>query len=392
MVRILGHYISLRAILFAVFETAAFTALFNVFKVGAVYLALGQFQSLPHQGTLLPIFCALAFMTSAACGMYNRSSFSDSQDLIGRLLTVSVLMYFLMAATISVTEIVSSDSTNYKLYYAVTLGSCAGFYVVALLFRLNLFSTDFNDTALERRILVVGADDCAAKIAAIRDQSRSPFKPVGFVPVGSGVVAPGMETQVVPAATIEAGGGLQAFAEAENIDEIVFASREQRGVSLEELFECKLSGIAVTDFPSFWERQTGQIDLNEFTPNWLVFSRGFGVSWQKLATKRLLDILASVVLLIIALPVLIITAVAIRLESAGPILYRQERVGLNGKRFTIFKFRSMSADAEKDGVARWAQANDSRVTRVGAFIRKTRIDEIPQAFNILMKSLKLSTS
>jgi FlaA1/EpsC-like NDP-sugar epimerase len=278
MVKILGHYVSLRSILFAVFEIAAFTALFNIVKVGAVYVALGGFQDLPHQTFVLVMACVISFSTAAACGMYNKEIFTDSEGLITKLLTSSVLMYFLMAVSISVLELLSTETTNYKLYYAITLGASAGFYVVALLFRLNLFATDFNDTALERRVLVVGADERAAKIALIRSLSRSPFKTIGFVPIGDAACAPQLRPLLVAPEAVSAAGGLAAFAEDKGIDEVVFASREQRGVDLRDLLECKLRGMIVTDYPSFWERQTGQIDLNEVSPSWMVFSSGFSVN------------------------------------------------------------------------------------------------------------------
>ncbi len=148
--------------------------------------------------------------------------------------------------------------------------------------------------------------------------------------------------------------------------------------------ECKLAGVTVTDFPSFWERQTGQIDLDEMTPSWLIFSNGFRTTWQGEIVKRCFDIIVSLFVLIVTLPVTFVTAILIKLESPGPVFYRQERVGLSGRTFNVLKFRSMRADAEKDGIARWAQNSDPRVTKVGGFIRRTRIDEIPQVINVLI--------
>jgi len=161
------------------------------------------------------------------------------------------------------------------------------------------------------------------------------------------------------------------------------ASRERRGLPLKALMECKLAGLTVTEFANFWERQTGQIDLEELNPGWLIFSGGFRSNWASSATKRVFDVFVSVVFLIVTLPITVLAAIAIKLEGPGPIFYGQERVGRNGSTFTVFKFRSMRTDAEKDGVARWAQNNDTRVTRVGRFIRRTRIDEIPQVINVL---------
>lgn len=384
MVRIFGHFISLRAILFAVFETAAFIAFYNIFKIVVIYVAAGAFQELPGQWVLLPAFCLIAFSSAAACGMYNKDIFADQQELVTRLLTVTVLMYFLMAATISLAELFAWSGANLKLYYAIALGACAGYCVVALLFRLNILSTNFNGTALERRVLVLGIDERAAKIANLNGSSRSPYKAVGFVPIGSETKHPTLnKSRVIPASVLVSVGGLAALAAEQNIDEIVVASREQRGLDLDALLACKLAGLTVTDFPSFWERQTGQIDLYEVAPSWLIFSSGFRITWQREFAKRCFDVVVSMILLVVTLPITLVTAIAIKLDSPGPVFYRQERVGLNGATYWILKFRSMRADAEGDGVARWAQANDSRVTRIGAFIRKTRIDEIPQALNVL---------
>jgi sugar transferase (PEP-CTERM system associated) len=167
-------------------------------------------------------------------------------------------------------------------------------------------------------------------------------------------------------------------------DEIVVPSRERSGLPVESLMECKLAGLTVTEFSSFWERQTGQIDLDAVSPSWLIFSDGFRTSWARTATKRAFDVIVAMVVLILTLPITVIAAIVIRFDSPGAIFYRQERVGANGRSFSILKFRSMRSDAEKDGVARWAQSNDSRVTRVGKFLRRTRIDELPQIINVLV--------
>jgi exopolysaccharide biosynthesis polyprenyl glycosylphosphotransferase len=140
----------------------------------------------------------------------------------------------------------------------------------------------------------------------------------------------------------------------------------------------------VVDALIFWEREAGVIDSSKVEPGWLTFSSGFVFNHRHRVLKRALDLIVSLAFLVIALPVCLLTALAIRLESRGPIFYRQERVGLNGRTFKVWKFRSMRTDAEQDGVARWAASADDRVTRVGRFIRKVRIDEIPQVINVLV--------
>ncbi len=169
-----------------------------------------------------------------------------------------------------------------------------------------------------------------------------------------------------------------------DIEEIVVAVDERRGgTPVDALLECKLQGVAVSGYSAFWERETGKMDLDALYPSWLIFSDGFVGSWIQTAIKRFFDVVVSLLLLFFSFPVLVLTAILIALESRGPVFYRQERVGLNGKTFMLVKFRSMRTDAEQDGVPRWADVDDDRVTRVGSFIRKTRIDEIPQVFNVL---------
>jgi exopolysaccharide biosynthesis polyprenyl glycosylphosphotransferase len=144
-----------------------------------------------------------------------------------------------------------------------------------------------------------------------------------------------------------------------------------------------MQGVSVVDALTFWEREAGQIDPVRAGAGWLTFSGGFAFDRRRRAAKRASDLVISAGFLLAILPLGLLTALAIRLESPGPIFYRQERVGLNGKVFRVWKFRSMRVDAEGDGVPRWAQTTDDRVTRVGRVIRKARIDEIPQVLNVL---------
>jgi sugar transferase (PEP-CTERM system associated) len=176
---------------------------------------------------------------------------------------------------------------------------------------------------------------------------------------------------------------LWSVADALRVGEIVVAAEDRRGLPVSELLECKLQGVSVVDAASFWEREAGQIDPARVGAGWLAFSGGFPLDRRRRLAKRVSDVAISALFLLAILPVAVAAALAIRLESRGPIFYRQERVGLNGKVFRVWKFRSMRMDAEGDGAPRWAQKADDRVTRVGRFIRKVRIDEIPQVLNVL---------
>jgi sugar transferase (PEP-CTERM system associated) len=154
---------------------------------------------------------------------------------------------------------------------------------------------------------------------------------------------------------------------------------------MSDLLELRQLGVAVTDLTTFVEREAGRVQLSFTDPSWLVFSGGFDVTPLRRFSKRCFDLLAAVTVLLLTWPFMLLVALAIRIESGPgqPILYRQERVGARGKTFWLTKFRSMATDAERDGVARWASKNDDRVTRVGRFIRKTRLDELPQLWNVL---------
>ena len=177
----------------------------------------------------------------------------------------------------------------------------------------------------------------------------------------------------------------------QQVDEIVVALTERRGGSmpLRELLDCKLQGVRVVDIETHFERTLGQIRLESLSAGWLIFSDGFGSGWVRAATKRIFDIICASVLIVLTLPIMLVTALLILLEDGFPILYRQERVGLNGRLFDVVKFRSMQKDAEKDGQPRWAAASDDRVTRVGRVIRKLRIDELPQLFSVLKGTMSM---
>jgi sugar transferase (PEP-CTERM system associated) len=158
---------------------------------------------------------------------------------------------------------------------------------------------------------------------------------------------------------------------------------------MRELLDCKLAGIRVFDITTYFERMLGQIRIDYVNAGWLIFGDGFNQGLYRTLVKRAFDIVCSTVLILVSAIVMVLTAIAIKLESRGPVFYRQERVGANGKTFKVTKFRSMRTDAEKDGKPVWAAAQDSRVTRIGAIIRRTRIDELPQLFNVLKGEMSL---
>jgi sugar transferase (PEP-CTERM system associated) len=235
---------------------------------------------------------------------------------------------------------------------------------------------------LKRRVLVLGAGQNASLIPSRmrRRTDRRGFLIVGFVRMGE-------ERVQAPAERVLAlDGPLREFAERLQINEIVVGADDRRlNLPMEELLDCRQAGIAVSTLASFFERELGIIKLSLVEPSWFVFSHGFDNSPLRAAVKRAFDVSIASVVLLLAWPFMLGVALAIRIESGGgqPILYRQERVGQHGRTFSLFKFRSMRTDAERDGVARWASRDDDRVTRVGRVIRRLRLDELPQLWNIL---------
>jgi len=174
------------------------------------------------------------------------------------------------------------------------------------------------------------------------------------------------------------------------VDMVVVALEDRRGhLPTEELLRCRLAGIAVKEREALYEQITGKLAVEAMRPSYLIFNDGFGRSAKGESAKRVVDIVASLALLAVLWPVMLLTALIVRLDSPGSALFSQERVGRDGRRFTLYKFRSMRADAEKNTGPVWAQKGDPRITRSGQFMRKTRLDELPQLFNVLMGDMSL---
>ena len=241
-----------------------------------------------------------------------------------------------------------------------------------------------------RRVLIVGAGQEAQQVwddMSVGEQWAG-CDVVGFVSTAEpgGVSLAGVDVPIFNGAR-----SLVELVREQRVDEIIVAVKEQRGggVPMDQLLECRIRGVPIMDLAGFYERAKAEVPVDSLKASWLVYGEGFVQGLGRALTKRAFDIISSGVLLALASPLMVVTAIAIRLDSRGPIIYRQERVGLGGGTFMCMKFRSMRVDAEKDGVARWATKNDSRITRVGAFIRKTRIDELPQLISVLTGEMSM---
>lgn len=251
--------------------------------------------------------------------------------------------------------------------------------IVARFIFLKVVDTD----QLKRRVVIYGAGSRAKKLL---DDLAPEMAVLGVTIVGC-IPSESEAVRVDPELIIPEPSDWLSYVRSAQISEIVISPDERRRSSgnafpLSQFLDCKLAGIDSSDALSFCERELGKIDISLLQPSWMLFSDGFKYSKRRMIAKRVFDIALASAFFAVLWPFMLLTAIAVRLDSPGPILYHQVRVGFNGKTFRIYKFRSMRQDAEKNGAV-WAKKNDSRVTRVGAFIRNTRLDELPQLYNVL---------
>jgi sugar transferase (PEP-CTERM system associated) len=371
MVRIFRHYVPGSLLFLGLVEhlfliLVIYTALFFRWAdADQLTASLGE-----HLGEAI-VFAAVFSCMMFSLGLYNKAHSGSFVTVLTRLIVsfafsaIALALLFYLFPTIAI--------WRSALAIAFALG-LVGLVVIRWIY---LRVADLQ--AFKRRILVLGVGKKAARILALeREDSTRSYICVGFVPMSDS------EPQVGDGQNIWGNMSLPELAEEQAVEEIVVAVEERRGgTPVNALLACKLAGIVITDYSTFWERETGKVDLDTLHPSWMIFSDGFVGGPTQAAIKRAFDILSGVILLILTLPIACLTAMAVRLESPGGVFYRQERIGLNGRPFMLLKFRSMRADAERDGVPKWAQVNDERVTRIGSFIRKVRIDEIPQVVNVL---------
>ena len=254
-----------------------------------------------------------------------------------------------------------------------------GIAIALLILVRAIFGGMLGGEAFKRRVLVLGAGARAARLRLLAERPGSGFTIVGHVAMNDGPI------RVAEAINRNEIASLGEHVVQLNASEVVLALDERRNaLPLADLVRIKTTGVHVNEISTFLERETGRVDLDSVNPSWLIFSDGFS-SGRRLSgvAKRLFDICASLLLLVLAAPLIAVTALIVKLESKGPAFFRQSRVGRYGEPFDIVKLRSMRVDAEVAGQAVWAQKDDPRVTRVGRFIRKVRIDELPQVWMVL---------
>jgi len=366
MIKVFNHYLSIRLLLLTLLEAAV---LFQSVIIG--------FQvRFPENLTALPrleagVFTFIMLMAMSALGLYQTHG-EAFRTTVHRVLIAYGLSLLLISAV-------------FYLFPETYIGRgvMAWSSLFALISVLLLRALFFRVTEIglpKRRVMVLGNGSEAEEVIRFLHNSvgRTSIEYAGLYPVMPERDSQGNERLLDH-------HQLRRTAEEMKISEIVVAVRERRGgvLPLRQLLDAKLHGVKVMDLQSFYEREEGVLRIDSMRASWMIFGNGFDQGISRDVVKRLFDVIASAGLLLLAAPILLVAMIAVAIESGFPIFYSQERVGQGGERFRILKLRSMRQDAEKDGKARWAVANDSRVTRVGAFLRKTRIDELPQLWTVL---------
>ncbi|MDB5445444.1 MAG: Sugar transferase, system associated/exopolysaccharide glycosylphosphotransferase [Phenylobacterium sp.] len=380
--KLFGHYIARIFVLFACLDGVLFLALLRL--LGLQHICdrcyIGSLIHLKVYQSLLLTTTFLVITTSV--GLYNNDATQDFRTFLKRFVLAWQLIFLPAVAFLAVTK--AAAGAPFGWYVGIISLAISLFMLVLFSLRVVLV-WGLGLAFLKKRIVVLGDGRMAEAVTDfVEGPGRSHFRHVHTIrdwrPAHIYAATVGNLKLQGP---LEDPVPLSVVAELLRAEEIVVAVEDKRGLPVAELLECKLKGIAVVDALTFWEREAGQIDAANAGAGWLTFSGGFAFDQRHRLYKRIADLVISSAFVAAMAPLALFVALAIRLESPGPVFYRQERVGLNGRVFRLWKFRSMRADAERDGVPRWAKASDDRVTRVGRFIRKVRIDEIPQVINVL---------
>ncbi len=371
MIRVFKHYIPHAVLLLGIID---FVLLLTAAELGWIIRADQIDMAITPMATrVAPLlsFAVLLQLSMIAVGVYGSESLRSLRFATARLLVAVSLG--IIALSVAYFLLPGKTLWRSNLLYAMGLS-------MAFLFANRLVLGNFlGAAAFRRRVLVLGAGDRAKRLRDLGETPSAGFAIVGYI---------GMSDKppvVVEAINRNAIHNLTRYVENLGVSEVVLALEERRGsLPLKDLLRIKTTGVHVNDFSTFLERETGRVDLDTVNPSWLIFSDGFSSGRIiSSAAKRAFDILVSLIILVVTAPIIGLFATFVKLDSKGPAFFRQTRVGLYGESFDLIKLRSMRTDAEAEGKAIWASENDPRVTRMGRFIRKTRIDELPQAWSVL---------
>jgi sugar transferase (PEP-CTERM system associated) len=376
MIRVFNHYLHRRTLLQVFFDLGLI-----IFALLAVTLSQGE-----QAGQVIP-FAASHGLSLAGCMFVINSATGFYQHVHNRSVTEScarALLALLLALPIAygIFSLLPADFSESRELMTIAAMAAVAAVLVHRVYAAHSIAQSRNRT----KILIFGSGEVARAVGNTLKSADPHAQILGYFPGPNET-----EPHVARAEIIEPQGTLTETALKLGVDEIVVALSERRGGSmpLRQLLDCKLYGVRVVDIATHFEKTLAQIKISHVNAGWLIFGDGFNQGVLRTSVKRVFDILFSALILLLALPIMAVTALLIKFESRGPVFYRQERVGLNGKVFEVIKFRSMRTDAEKDGKPRWATVNDDRVTKVGRFIRRVRIDELPQLLNVLRGEMSL---
>ena len=364
--RVFNRYISPRGLTLFAFEL--------VLIAGSVLYAMQQRGGVDTPGAMgkvlfITALCQLSFYYH---DLYDLTVVNSRRELLVRLLQASGAASLLLAAL-------------YVIFPRLIIGhgvlaSSVPFFVVAIAVWRLLFLQLGRARGLQEHVLIVGTSAGARTVAReVLYQHDYAYRIVGFIDDD-----PAMQGRsVVNPKVIGTTADIVRLVREQRVNRIIVGLADRRGkLPIAELLEAKLQGVRIEEPETTYERLTGKIMLEELKPSWLIFSDGFRARKLTRAAKRVVDLVLSIVGMVLAAPLMALTALAVRLDTPGPVVYAQERVGEHGRTFMVYKFRSMRTDAEA-GTPIWARDQDERVTRVGRIIRLTRLDEIPQLWNVL---------
>ena len=370
MFRLFKHYIPHAVMLLCLFDVGL------LFAAGEIGWQLRANQIGIDPGDLsdrvLPMagFASVVWIAMVSVGVYGAQALRSMQ-FAGTRLLVAVSLGII---ALSVIEFFAPGQT----FWRSTLLYAMGLAILFLVANRLLIGSLLGTSAFRRRVMVLGAGMRAQQLRKLGDSGEAGFAIVSFIGMNEGEQ---IVEEAIPRGAVH---DLGRFVDNLGVSEVVLALEERRNaLPLKDLLRMKTMGVHINDFSSFVERETGRVDLDSVDPSWLIFSDGFsGGRAVSSVAKRVFDIVASLLLLALTAPFILIFAIWVKLDSTGPAFFRQTRVGLYGQDFQLVKLRSMRIDAEKDG-SQWAQENDPRITRLGRFIRKVRIDELPQLWTVL---------
>jgi sugar transferase (PEP-CTERM system associated) len=375
MIRIFNHYMHRQTLLRMLSDLGLVVLAMMIVFVTQV----GSLDTmLPMASTQVVSIAAGMFVINSASGLYQKTPSFSLNQAIAR---AALALLMVLPLTWLVFGLLPADLENRD---AVRMAALVG--VAAVVLRRVVASHWASSHQAKNRILILGAGPSAQLVTNTLRENDPNVHVVGYYPSPNESGCSVDAGQVLPTSR-----SLSATARELNVDEIVVALTERRSGSmpLRDLLDCKLVGVKVFDVNTHFEKTMGQIRIGFANAGWMVFGDGFNQGFARTAVKRLFDLVSASLLLIAASPIMLLAALLIKLDSRGPVFYRQERVGQDGTTFEVIKFRSMRQDAEKDGKPRWASVHDDRVTKVGQFMRRTRIDELPQLWNVFKGEMSM---